>query len=175
MDNGYALPSAASALSAMSIDDRTTTSSEDAEKEAIRRRGRINSIAEAGAGDAAADYETVGQQQQQQLRASSQSPGVGGEMYGHGGHDQHLSSASSSAAQQQQLQQQQQQQQMQLPIITPEDLPPDMLEAFNQLDPEQQRQALEMLAQQQLEQQQAEEARPEEHFLTMALNGELFV
>ena len=37
-----------------------------------------------------------------------------------------------------------------LPIITPEDLPPDMLEAFNSLEPNQQVQALEMLAQQQL-------------------------
>ena len=53
--------------------------------------------------------------------------------------------------------QQQQQQQyidptqpLQLPIITPEDLPPDMLEAFNSLEPNQQVQALEMLAQQQL-------------------------
>ena len=59
----------------------------------------------------------------------------------------------------------------QLPVITPDDLPPDMREAFDQLDPEQQRQALEMLAQQQLEQQQMEEMRPEEHFLTIALNG----
>mmetsp|Transcript_14596 Transcript_14596/g.31751 ORF Transcript_14596/g.31751 Transcript_14596/m.31751 type:complete len:1240 (-) Transcript_14596:40-3759(-) len=59
----------------------------------------------------------------------------------------------------------------QLPAITPDDLPPDMREAFNQLDPEQQRQALEMLAQQQYEQQQMEEMRPEEHFLTIALNG----
>lgn len=59
----------------------------------------------------------------------------------------------------------------QYPVITPDDLPPDMREAFNQLDPEQQRQALEMLAQQQYEQQQMEETRPEEHFLTIALNG----
>mmetsp|Transcript_13043 Transcript_13043/g.24914 ORF Transcript_13043/g.24914 Transcript_13043/m.24914 type:complete len:1243 (-) Transcript_13043:186-3914(-) len=59
----------------------------------------------------------------------------------------------------------------QYPIITPDDLPPEMREAFDQLDPEQQRQALEMLAQQQFEQQQMEEMRPEEHFLTIALNG----
>eukprot|EP00579_Thalassiosira_antarctica_P015734 CAMPEP_0201937660 /NCGR_PEP_ID=MMETSP0903-20130614/39921_1 /ASSEMBLY_ACC=CAM_ASM_000552 /TAXON_ID=420261 /ORGANISM="Thalassiosira antarctica, Strain CCMP982" /LENGTH=285 /DNA_ID=CAMNT_0048478709 /DNA_START=154 /DNA_END=1007 /DNA_ORIENTATION=- len=59
----------------------------------------------------------------------------------------------------------------QLPVITPDDLPPEMREAFNQLEPKQQRQALEMLAQQQLEQQQMEEMRPEEHFLTIALNG----
>jgi len=44
----------------------------------------------------------------------------------------------------------QQYEQLQLPIITPEDLPPDMLEAFNSLEPSQQVQALEMLAQQQL-------------------------
>jgi len=47
-------------------------------------------------------------------------------------------------------QQQPQYEPLPLPIITPEDLPPDMLEAFNSLEPSQQVQALEMLAQQQL-------------------------
>lgn len=60
----------------------------------------------------------------------------------------------------------------QYPVITPDDLPPEMRDAFDRLDPDQQRQALGMLAQQQYEQQKAEEARPEEHFLTIALNGE---
>ena len=50
----------------------------------------------------------------------------------------------------QHIQQQYIDQPLQLPIITPEDLPPDMLEAFNSLEPAQQVQALEMLAQQQL-------------------------
>eukprot|EP00581_Thalassiosira_minuscula_P017967 CAMPEP_0183730798 /NCGR_PEP_ID=MMETSP0737-20130205/33717_1 /TAXON_ID=385413 /ORGANISM="Thalassiosira miniscula, Strain CCMP1093" /LENGTH=221 /DNA_ID=CAMNT_0025963379 /DNA_START=255 /DNA_END=916 /DNA_ORIENTATION=- len=89
--------------------------------------------------------------------------GAGG--HGGGGH-QHQSSRGGGRGPQQQ-----QQQQQQLPVITPDDLPPEMRDAFNQLDPEQQRQALEMLAQQQLEQQQMEEMRPEEHFLTIALNG----
>ncbi|KAL9189776.1 hypothetical protein ACHAXT_009451 [Thalassiosira profunda] len=65
----------------------------------------------------------------------------------------------------------QQQQQQQLPLITPDDLPPEMRAAFDQLDPVQQAQALEMLAQQQLEQMMAAQQRPEEHFLTIALNG----
>ena len=94
--------------------------------------------------------------------------------------DDEYTDAQAEAMYQHQLQQQQQQEQyadggagqQQLPVITPDDLPPEMREAFNQLDPEQQMQALEMLAQQQLEQQQMEEMRPEEHFLTIALNGE---
>jgi hypothetical protein len=53
-----------------------------------------------------------------------------------------------------------------------------MREAFIQLDPEQQALALEMLAQQQQQQQQMEEematSRPEEHFLTIALNGKTY-
>lgn len=93
--------------------------------------------------------------------------------------DDEYTDAQAEAMYQHQLQQQQQQEQyadggagqQQLPVITPDDLPPEMREAFNQLDPEQQMQALEMLAQQQLEQQQMEEMRPEEHFLTIALNG----
>ena len=67
-----------------------------------------------------------------------------------------------------------QQQQQQQPQITIDDIPPEMREAFIQLDPDQQALALEMLAQQKLEQQlqmEEEMARPEEHFLTIALNG----
>ena len=48
----------------------------------------------------------------------------------------------------------------------------EMRAAFDQLDPVQQAQALEMLAQQQLDQMMAAQQRPEEHFLTIALNGE---
>jgi hypothetical protein len=63
----------------------------------------------------------------------------------------------------------------QQPQITIDDIPPEMREAFIQLDPDQQALALEMLAQQKLEQQQQIEeelaTRPEEHFLTIALNG----
>jgi len=68
----------------------------------------------------------------------------------------------------------QQQQQQQQPQITIDDIPPEMREAFIQLDPDQQALALEMLAQQKLEQQlqmEEEMARPDEHFLTIALNG----
>lgn len=93
--------------------------------------------------------------------------GVKGGVGGGSGQTQHTHGHS------QHQQQQHHPQQQQLPVITPEDLPPEMLEAFNQLDPDQQRQALEMLAQQQLEQRQMEEARPDEHFLTIALNGEI--
>ncbi len=66
------------------------------------------------------------------------------------------------------------QQQQQQPQITIDDIPPEMREAFTQLDPDQQALALEMLAQQKLEQQQQMEeemSRPDEHFLTIALNG----
>lgn len=66
------------------------------------------------------------------------------------------------------------QQQQQQPQITIDDIPPEMREAFTQLDPDQQALALEMLAQQKLEQQQQMEeelTRPDEHFLTIALNG----
>ena len=73
-----------------------------------------------------------------------------------------------------QQQQQQQQSQPQLPQITIDDIPLDMREAFLQLEPDQQALASEMLAQQKLEQQrqmEEEAARPDEHFLTVALNG----
>ncbi len=69
-------------------------------------------------------------------------------------------------------------QQQQQPQITIDDIPPEMREAFTQLDPDQQALALEMLAQQKLEQQQQMEeemSRPDEHFLTIALNGKRFV
>lgn len=67
-------------------------------------------------------------------------------------------------------------QQQQQPQITIDDIPPEMREAFTQLDPDQQALALEMLAQQKLEQQQQQQMeeemlRPDEHFLTIALNG----
>lgn len=66
--------------------------------------------------------------------------------------------------------------QQQQPQITIDDIPPEMREAFTQLDPDQQALALEMLAQQKLEQQQQQQMeeemlRPDEHFLTIALNG----
>lgn len=66
------------------------------------------------------------------------------------------------------------QQQPQQPQMTIDDIPPEMREAFIQLDPDQQALALEMLAQQKLEQQlqmEEEMTRPDEHFLTIALNG----
>ena len=48
------------------------------------------------------------------------------------------------------------------------------LAAFQRLDPEQQRQAMELFAQHQQHQQHLQmEERPEEHHLTIALNGEL--
>lgn len=58
-------------------------------------------------------------------------------------------------------------------------LDPEVKEVFHQLTPEQQMQALEMLAaqQQQQQQQQLQEPMrtmmPTEHFLTIAMNGEL--
>jgi len=66
------------------------------------------------------------------------------------------------------------QQQPQQPQMTIDDIPPEMREAFIQLGPDQQALALEMLAQQKLEQQlqmEEEMTRPDEHFLTIALNG----
>jgi hypothetical protein len=63
--------------------------------------------------------------------------------------------------------------------IDPASLPPELLLALQQLDPERQRRALEMLLTEQLEQQAAVHAEeqlqqqlPDEHFLTIALNGE---
>lgn len=62
--------------------------------------------------------------------------------------------------------------------LDPASLPPELLAALQQLDPERQLRALEMLMAEQLEQQaaaQAEEQQqrlPDEHFLTIALNGE---
>lgn len=58
-----------------------------------------------------------------------------------------------------------------MPHVTIDDIPPDMREAFLQLDPKQQALALEMLAQQQQQQMEEQFKRLEEHFLTIALNG----
>lgn len=62
--------------------------------------------------------------------------------------------------------------------LDPASLPPELLSALQQLDPERQVRAMEMLLAEQLERQQqggvAEESggqRVEEHFLTIALNG----
>lgn len=60
-------------------------------------------------------------------------------------------------------------------------LPPELRTALHQLDPDRQRRALEMLMVDQLEQQaalageqlqQQQQQLPDEHFLTIALNGE---
>lgn len=56
------------------------------------------------------------------------------------------------------------------PPIDPATLPPELREAFYQLDPAQQRQALEMLAEQAAERER-DRGRPAEHFITIALNG----
>ena len=58
------------------------------------------------------------------------------------------------------------------PPIDPASLPPELREAFYQLDPAQQRQALEMLAEQAAERER-DRGRPAEHFITIALNGTL--
>ncbi|KAL7537208.1 hypothetical protein ACHAXR_007662, partial [Thalassiosira sp. AJA248-18] len=171
MDNG--LPSA---LSAMSIESRGS-----------KYYGRSTSGGDGGGGggdgSSGGDYDN-GQQQRQGGGGDAQQPhdhqsggsGGGGTWGGEGGNNNNSNGGGGGQAQGDVAHQQHQggsggQQQLQLPVITPDDLPPDMREAFNQLDPEQQVQALEMLAQQQLEQQQMEEMRPEEHFLTIALNG----
>lgn len=70
----------------------------------------------------------------------------------------------------------------QIPVLDqldPRSIPPDLLSALQQLDPERQQRAIEMLvAEQQLqaglvEEQavQLQQQMPEEHFLTIALNG----
>ena len=70
----------------------------------------------------------------------------------------------------------------QIPVLDqldPRSIPPDLLSALQQLDPERQQRAIEMLvAEQQLqtgpiEEQatQQQQQTPDEHFLTIALNG----
>lgn len=72
---------------------------------------------------------------------------------------------------------------METPLVfDPSQFPPEVVEALCQLDPERQRRAIELLLAEQMQLQQQEEeeeeeeedmtSRPNEHFLTIALNGE---
>ena len=140
------------ALSAMSIDDGPN-----------RRAGVSRLQSNEGSSDSLAgvvDGEYVGLQSTSPPSLTQPSNRPTSEL-----HPQNNSAAAGTASHQQQQQQ---------PQITIDDIPPEMREAFIQLDPDQQALALEMLAQQKLEQQlqmEEEMARPEEHFLTIALNG----
>ncbi|KAL7480991.1 hypothetical protein ACHAW6_006671 [Cyclotella cf. meneghiniana] len=70
---------------------------------------------------------------------------------------------------------------METPLVfDPSQFPPEVVEALCQLDPERQRRAIELLLAEQMQLQQQEEeeeeeedmtSRPNEHFLTIALNG----
>ena len=179
------------ALSAMSIDDRPSSNN------TAGARGGDSStmIGVAGSSDSLAgvvDGERVDNNRGQQSSILSDgcnnhrqdliSPPPSSSAAQHHHHQQHVAASSpktdtttshSAAAQHQQMHQQTQ--------ITIDDIPPDMREAFIQLDPEQQALALEMLAQQQQQQQQQQmeeemaTSRPEEHFLTIALNGKIHI
>ena len=155
------------ALSAMSIDDKTSGQTDMAHVNAKTNNSPANSHLSSGSALANTainnnvgpiiegsltklqqQHNDDGQQQQQYQQQFEQQA-------------QHLQNLPQQFDQQQQQFQQHSQQFVEqnqqpqyepltLPIITPEDLPPDMLEAFNSLEPNQQVQALEMLAQQQL-------------------------
>jgi hypothetical protein len=158
-DNDDILPNA---LSAMSIDDGPS------------RRAGIAGVNGGGSSDSLAGVvhgeRYVGQQQQQSYD-DHQDPRISPPSHHHQQSNIRSSEAAVAPPQNNAISAAA----IQQPQITIDDIPPEMREAFIQLDPDQQALALEMLAQQKLEQQQQlmeeEFARPEEHFLTIALNG----
>ena len=152
------------ALSAMSIDDKTSGQTDMAHMNAKTNNSPANS--HLSSGSALANSANSGgsgiiegsltklnddnihqHQQQHQQQFDAQQPQQFDQQDQQ--FQQHLQNQPQQFDQSQHIQQQQYEP-LQLPIITPEDLPPDMLEAFNSLEPNQQVQALEMLAQQQL-------------------------